>query len=186
VELDQLFGGAVALRIFDAHTGKKSPPFRPVKKTRIRKKVKGLGIVHCTGGGDGDAREGGKKRPACFACRGLAGCCHPRSRLAAKLVPFQVKLEWNCGHRRHLHEQDAQARQQQKRNPQSCSGSQVSLPVPLRKERGKRLTARVAPLRQRRKHKAQWPRKWRGVPSNAQRGEGRRGLLSITPDKCLR
>ena len=136
MELDQLLGGPVALAIFNAHTGKKSPPSRPVKKTRIRKKVKGLGIVHCTGDGVGEASEGGLGNLAAFACAGLAGCCQPRSRLAAKLVPFQVKLEWNCEHRHHLQEQDARSRQQQKRNPQSRSGSQVSLPRTFREGKG--------------------------------------------------
>ena len=84
---------------------------RPVKNTRIRKKAKGLGIVHCTGGGEADA-SGAAWFP--LLARGLVGCCVVSLALGIETCSIPSKLEWNCGHRRHPQEQDAPARQQQK------------------------------------------------------------------------
>lgn len=56
--------------------------------------------------------------------------------LGAETCFIPSKLEWNCGHRRHLLKQDASAQQQQKHKPQGRAGNQVFLP-PVRLGEGK-------------------------------------------------
>jgi hypothetical protein len=53
MELDQLFGGPVTFRIFDAHALDKSFAKKWLKPLKSQWVSPGIG--HCTGGGEGDA-----------------------------------------------------------------------------------------------------------------------------------
>ena len=174
-----------------------------MKKTRIRKKAKGLGIVHCTGRRDGDA-SGARFRvlspsshsvlapPPYQAFNGAGPVTDPRSSshparcrdpaagervigvTRTIKIPFEI---WDLHSGIALRANPApRTRAPARRHPKALGAS----PVQLREERGKQMTAWVTLLRRRRKTRPQGRESSDSLPKHKKRGSKRLSKLSIS------